>query len=398
MRQLFVTLINQCKGGRNPCAAASNPLFNFDPPATDEEIRAAALQYVRKVSGFHTPSKANEAVFYAAVEQVASATKALLRYPYDRTRRRKTDSSRRRRRVSGRPSGLQGKVAGRNRFVITLSGVSKSYQRQAKRAVDNLSLEVKAGEIFGFLGPNGAGKTTTIKMIVGLLRPDAGQITVNGKDVVKDPLGAKAQIGYVPDAAVLYDRLTGRRVPAARRRRPAHRPCGAEGAGRRARGDVRADGRLARARPELLPRHAAEARPHRRAHGETSPADPRRADGGPRPQIQPSLKAADERHCEAGNTVFFSTHILDVAERLCDRIGIIKDGRIIAVGTMDELRSAGSGGREPREHLPRTDRRAVIRRESALVRPLQGAPQRQLRHLCPAPPVSPTASNLGAPA
>ena len=131
-------------------------------------------------------------------------------------------------------------------------------------------------------------------MIVGLLRPDAGQITVNGKDVVKDPLGAKAQIGYVPDAAVLYDRLTGvefLRLVADVRRSTLR--CGRSGSPSSPEMFELTDA-LPELDPELLPRHAAEARPHRRAHGDTSPVDPRRADGRPRPQIQPSLQTADE--------------------------------------------------------------------------------------------------------
>lgn len=92
--------------------------------------------------------------------------------------------------------------------MLSPQGVSKWYQRD-RPAVRDVTLRVRPGEIFGFLGPNGAGKTTTIKMIAGLLRPDSGTITVNGRDVVRDPIGAKAQIGYVPDTAVLYDRLTG---------------------------------------------------------------------------------------------------------------------------------------------------------------------------------------------
>ncbi|MCR4427421.1 MAG: ABC transporter ATP-binding protein, partial [Firmicutes bacterium] len=93
--------------------------------------------------------------------------------------------------------------------MLRIEGVSKSYKKGAVRAVDNLSLHVRPGEIFGFLGPNGAGKTTTIKMIVGLLNPDAGRIAVAGHDVVTDPIGAKAVIGFVPDNPDLFDKLTG---------------------------------------------------------------------------------------------------------------------------------------------------------------------------------------------
>jgi len=93
--------------------------------------------------------------------------------------------------------------------MIELVGVSKSYAKGKVKAVDNVTLSVKPGEIFGFLGPNGAGKTTTIKMIVGLLQPDAGSISVAGIDVQKEPLAAKFRFGYVADQPQVYDRLTG---------------------------------------------------------------------------------------------------------------------------------------------------------------------------------------------
>ncbi|HOJ46997.1 MAG TPA: ATP-binding cassette domain-containing protein, partial [Bacillota bacterium] len=93
--------------------------------------------------------------------------------------------------------------------MLSIKNVYKKYQGADRFAVEDLSLEVKRGEIFGFLGPNGAGKTTTLKMIVGLLLPDRGEILVDGTDVVKDPLGAKKKIGFVPDNPDLYQRLTG---------------------------------------------------------------------------------------------------------------------------------------------------------------------------------------------
>ncbi|RPJ03415.1 MAG: ABC transporter ATP-binding protein, partial [Candidatus Aminicenantes bacterium] len=93
--------------------------------------------------------------------------------------------------------------------MIELTHVSKSYNRGKVKAVDDLTLTVKPGEIFGFLGPNGAGKTTTIKLVVGLLRPDAGRIAVEGYDVAKEPLKAKQVTTYVPDFPAIYERLTG---------------------------------------------------------------------------------------------------------------------------------------------------------------------------------------------
>jgi ABC-2 type transport system ATP-binding protein len=90
--------------------------------------------------------------------------------------------------------------------MIELIGVTKSYAKGSVKAVDDVTLTVKPGEIFGFLGPNGAGKTTTIKMIVGLLQPDSGSVKVADIDVLRDPLTAKRQIGFVPDQPQVYDR------------------------------------------------------------------------------------------------------------------------------------------------------------------------------------------------
>ena len=93
--------------------------------------------------------------------------------------------------------------------MIEIRNLSKSYNKGQVKAVDGLDLKVNRGEIFGFLGPNGAGKTTTIKMIVGLLNPDTGTITIDGTDIAKEPIEAKRKIGYVPDEPTLYERLTG---------------------------------------------------------------------------------------------------------------------------------------------------------------------------------------------
>ena len=92
--------------------------------------------------------------------------------------------------------------------MITINHVSKSYVK-GKKSVDNLNLEIKNGEIFGFLGPNGAGKTTTIKMITGILKPDEGEILLDGKNIEKQPVDAKKTIGFVPDSPDMFLRLTG---------------------------------------------------------------------------------------------------------------------------------------------------------------------------------------------
>jgi len=225
--------------------------------------------------------------------------------------------------------------------MLQIKGVSKSYGRHGKRAVDNLDLHAARGEIFGFLGPNGAGKTTTIKMVVGLLRPDSGTITVNGIDVVKDPVGAKRQIGYVPDSSALYERLTGieylqlvadiRRVPAGVRKRRVE--------------ELAEMFQLARALPDLIQSYSHGMKQKLQVIAALIADPPLLILDEPMVGLDPRsnhlFKELMRKHCSAGNTVFFSTHILEVAERLCDRIGIIKQGRLVAVGGMDELRSAG---------------------------------------------------------
>lgn len=221
--------------------------------------------------------------------------------------------------------------------MIALTGVSKSYG--PKKAVDDLTLEIRPGEIFGFIGPNGAGKTTTIKMIVGMLRPDAGTVRVNGLDVFADPIPAKMNMAYVPDTPDIYERLTGLqyisfvadayRVPVDRRRERI--------------AALAEMFEMADALGELIESYS---------HGMRQKTvlmaalvhEPKvwvldEPLVGLDPRASFTLKSMMREHANAGNTVFFSTHILEVAERLCDRVGIIKQGRLIACGTLEELQS-----------------------------------------------------------
>ena len=225
--------------------------------------------------------------------------------------------------------------------MIELTDVSKSYNRGKVKAVDSLTLTVKPGEIFGFLGPNGAGKTTTLKMIVGLLRPDAGRIAVEGFDVAKDPLKTKQVTTYVPDYPAIYDRLTGLEYL-------------------NFIGDVYGvpkDARLERINKWLDIFELAQVVTNpiqSYSHGMKQkivltaallPAprvmilDEPLVGLDPRAAYQ--LKDLFREHCGQGKTLLFSTHIMEVAEKLCDRIGIIHKGRLIACGTMDELMTLG---------------------------------------------------------
>jgi ABC-2 type transport system ATP-binding protein len=212
-----------------------------------------------------------------------------------------------------------------------------------KVAVDDVTFQVFGGEVFGFLGPNGAGKTTTIKMIVGLLTPTSGTVKVGGYDVQVQPLPAKAASGYVPDTPNLYAKLTGREML-------------------RFVGDLYQLDRAQTTRriDELLRlfdlSQASDDSIDSYSHGmqqKTALAaalmhDPKvlvldEPTVGLDPKSARLIKDILRQMAERGSAVFLSTHILEIAERMCDRIGIINKGKLIAVGTMDELRSLGQG-------------------------------------------------------
>jgi len=226
---------------------------------------------------------------------------------------------------------------------IVLSGVSKSYGRQV--AVRGLSLSVGRGELFAFLGPNGAGKTTTIKMIVGLLHPDEGEARVCGYAVGSNGIVAKSQLAYVPDQPFLYEKLTGREF--------LYFVAEMYGVAK-----TRRDQRLG----ELTRRldigefldHLTESYSHGMRQKVVLAAalihDPRvlvidEPMVGLDPRTVRAVRMLFLDHTRAGGTVFMSTHTLDIAEAMAQRIGIIHRGELIAVGTLAQLRSKAS-----REH------------------------------------------------
>jgi ABC-2 type transport system ATP-binding protein len=210
-----------------------------------------------------------------------------------------------------------------------------------KTAVDELSFSVNGGEIFGFLGPNGAGKTTTIKMIVGLLEPTSGSVMVDGFDVKTNPLQTKAVCGYVPDEPNLYAKLSGNELL-------------------RFVGDLYDLDRvhIQRRTDELLRlfdladvRHdLIESYSHGMQQKISLAAalmhDPKilvldEPTVGLDPKSARLIKDILRQLADRGAAVMLSTHILEIAERMCDRIGIINQGQIIAEGTMSNLRSLG---------------------------------------------------------
>lgn len=222
--------------------------------------------------------------------------------------------------------------------MLKLEGLTKAYARGAKPAVDGINLHVRRGEIFGFIGPNGAGKTTTIKMLCGILVPDAGRVEINGVDMARDPIAAKRGFCYVPDVHDTYDRLTGQEY--------LNFIADVYGVDTKTRQERAAKYlemfEIADAAGEQIKSYSHGMKQKLLITAALLPAPPLWVLDEPMTGLDPKsaalLKDEMRAHTAEGNSVFFSTHVLDVAERLCDRIGIINDGRLIAVGTLDELR------------------------------------------------------------
>lgn len=212
-------------------------------------------------------------------------------------------------------------------------------------AVDDLNLDIARGELFAFLGPNGAGKTTTIKLLTGLLKPTSGRALVGGCDIQLEPLAARKLISYVPDLPFLYEKLQPLefmlfvaqlhgidRPEAARRSEELLALFELDGS----RGQL-IENLSHGTRQRIVIAAALLSNPQVLVIDEPMVGlDPRSAR-----RVKDVLRA----RAQAGTTVFLSTHILHVAEELADRIGILNRGKLIAVGTMDELRQAsGRGG------------------------------------------------------
>jgi ABC-2 type transport system ATP-binding protein len=222
--------------------------------------------------------------------------------------------------------------------MLKIENLTKSYGSGKVKAVDHIDFHVRPGEIFGFLGPNGAGKTTTIKLIVGLLKPDEGTIWINGIDNRDNPIEAKRQFSYVPDEHEVFEKLKGMEYL-------------------QFMADVYG--------VEPTERKAAMERYLKLFEMETAVNDPIGSYShgmkqkivliaallhdpqvfildepmvGLDPKSSFNLKELMKERCAQGKSVFFSTHVLEVAEKLCDRVAIINNGKIIAQGTMEELK------------------------------------------------------------
>lgn len=233
--------------------------------------------------------------------------------------------------------------------MIELIKVTKKFGN--KTAVDGLSLHIKTGEFFGFLGPNGAGKTTTIKLMTGLLRPESGTVRICGTDIIKDPEVAKMKTGYVPDSPYIYEKLTAREY-------------------------LEFTGGLYDMSPEKIKSQIewlfglfgmdgwVDSRCEEYSHGMRQKVvfcsaflhDPEviivdEPMVGLDPQSMRLVKDLLKLYSSRGTAVFISTHTLSVAEELCDRIGIIHNGKLIGSGTLDELRSVAAAEGESLESL-----------------------------------------------
>lgn len=221
--------------------------------------------------------------------------------------------------------------------MIKIEKVSKSYIKN-KKSVDNLDLEIKNGEIFGFLGPNGAGKTTTIKMITGILQIDEGDILIDGKSITKEPVEAKKLFGFVPDSPDMFLKLKGieylnfmadiYEISSEKRKKKIEELTKKFEIYNDLNSEIQSYSHGMRQKIVLC--GALLNNPKNWILDEPMT--------GLDPKSSFDLKEMMKEHAKKGNTVFFSTHVLEVAEKLCDRVGIISKGKLIFVGTLEELK------------------------------------------------------------
>ena len=224
--------------------------------------------------------------------------------------------------------------------MLQIRHLTKSYG--GKKAVDDLSLHIRPGEICGFIGHNGAGKTTTLRSVAGILQFDAGEITIGGKSIKTDPLACKRELAYIPDNPDLYEFMTGIRylqfiadifaVPAQERQERIRELAG--------RFELTDD----LAQPTAAYSHGMKQKlaiiaawlHHPRLIVMDEPFV------GLDPKASHLLKGMMRELCDQGGAIFFSTHVLEVAEKLCDKVAIIKEGRLIRSGSMEEVKGDDS--------------------------------------------------------
>ena len=220
--------------------------------------------------------------------------------------------------------------------MLNIAHLTKQYEQ--KKAVDDLSVHILPGEIYGFIGHNGAGKTTTLKSCAGILPFDAGTIRVGGIDIKEDPLACKAQIAYIPDNPDLYEFMTGMQylnfiadifsIPVKERKERIRRYADAF--------ELTSDlsksvGSYSHGMKQKLAIIAAWIHEPRLILMDEPFV-------GLDPKASHLLKEMMRQACGKGSAIFFSTHVLEVAEKLCDKVAIIKGGKLIRSGTMDEVK------------------------------------------------------------
>ena len=224
--------------------------------------------------------------------------------------------------------------------MLTIEHLTKRYGD--KLAVDDLSLHIAPGEIYGFIGHNGAGKTTTLKAVTGILQFDAGTVRIDGRDLKEDPLGCKARLAYIPDNPDLYEFMTGYKY--------LNFIADIFGVGAEARAErIHSMARRLELEDDLGQLISAY------SHGMKQKLaliaawlhEPRlilmdEPFVGLDPKASHLLKQMMREHCDRGGAIFFSTHVLEVAEKLCDKVAIIQRGKLIRSGTMEEVKGDDS--------------------------------------------------------
>ena len=224
--------------------------------------------------------------------------------------------------------------------MLKIEHLTKTYGE--KKAVDDLSLHIHAGEIYGFIGHNGAGKTTTLKSVAGILRFDGGEILVDGKSVRTQPLECKKMIAYIPDNPDLYEYMTGIKY--------LNFIADIFGVSAQARQErVRKYADLFELTADLAQPIAAYSHGMKQKLAIISAwlHEPKliimdEPFVGLDPKAAHILKGMMRELCSAGGAIFFSTHVLEVAEKLCDKVAIIKGGKLIRSGTMEEVKGDAS--------------------------------------------------------
>ena len=224
--------------------------------------------------------------------------------------------------------------------MLKIEDLTKTYGE--KKAVDGLSLHIRPGEIYGFIGHNGAGKTTTLKSVAGILSFDEGEIFINGSSIKKNPVECKRQLAYIPDNPDLYDFMSGIKflnfvadifgVSSGERQEK-----------------IRKYADLFELTKDLAQPISSYSHGMKQKLAVISAwlHSPRliimdEPFVGLDPKAAFKLKEMMREHCDNGGAIFFSTHVLEVAEKLCDKVAIIKQGKLIRSGTMDEVRGDDS--------------------------------------------------------